>query len=64
VTPEDKINAIYEAMLGNEFEEGFVKKFNRYCKRVQRLEIAVVGLICTLVGMGILEWSKIIGLGG
>ena len=55
-----KINKMYEDMIGDDFNEGFIKKFNRYCGRLKKLEITVLCLIALLVGMGVLEWGQVI----
>jgi hypothetical protein len=57
---QHKIDALHKAMIGDEYEEGFIKKFNRYCARVRKLELTVISLVCILIGMGILQSGMII----
>lgn len=54
---KEKINAIHQAMFGYSDSPGFLERFEVYCTRVRKLEFLTVGLICILVGMGVLTTS-------
>jgi len=48
-----QVNDIYEAMIGNEYNEGFIERFNKYCDKVRKLEIEVACLTAALVAAGV-----------